>query len=364
MVQFNPLTVMGAYKQRLSEWSMGANMRPAKALIAILSCLYAAIFSIVDVQHSQKPHTLLFSNEIKQNLETHQYVPLISDSEDTENSINDGIVGCRRKNKRPRVLSTSTDEDLNSNFNLENFDSNEILSTLSWSKNNFKPIIHAFNDQNSGMKGNLTPDSTPLDAFQLFFSEELVSHIVEETNNYFKFVIENTSFKTHSRTNSWKDTSVCKMYGFLTITMLMPRIKKLTLNKYWSTDTVIKTSIFRKIMDIVPNFTTIEQSANVVMTLLRSYLGKGHTVLTDSWYTSPHLYDLLHKYETNAFGTVRKNRKNMPHIEENMRKGKFDYRCTDNLLALRWRVKKDVWMLTSAHEPKMIEAGRINHITG
>ncbi|CAD1470495.1 unnamed protein product, partial [Heterotrigona itama] len=54
----------------------------------------------------------------------------------------------------------------------------------------------------------------------------------------------------------------------------------------------------------------------------------------------------------------------MPHIEGNMKKGKFDYRCTDNLLALRWRDKKDLWMLTSAHEPKMTEAGRINHITG
>ncbi|CAD1476040.1 unnamed protein product, partial [Heterotrigona itama] len=150
--------------------------------------------------------------------ETHQYVALISDSEDTEKNINDGTVGCRRRNKRPR------------------------------SKNNFKQIIHAFNDQNSGMKGNLTPESTPLDAFQLFFSEELVSHIIEETNNYFKFVIENTSFKTHSRTNSWKDTSICEMYGFLAITILMPRMKKLTLNEYWSTDTIIKTSIFRKIM--------------------------------------------------------------------------------------------------------------------
>lgn len=47
-----------------------------------------------------------------------------------------------------------------------------------------------------------------------------------------------------------------------------------------------------------------------------------------------------------------------------MRKGKFDYRCTDNLLALRWRDKKDVWMLSSAHESKMIETGRRNYLTG
>ena len=116
--------------------------------------------------------------------------------------------------------------------------------------------------------------------------------------------------------------------------------------------------------DIVRNFTTIGQTANVVMTLLRPYLGKGHTVITDNWYTSPHLYNLLHKQKTNAFGTVRKNRRDMPHIEGKMKKEKLDYRCTDNLLALRWRDKKDVWMLSSAHEPKMIEAGRRNYLTG
>lgn len=74
---------------------------------------------------------------------------------------------CKIKNKRRKILSTSTDK--------ENFDANEMLSSLSWLKNNFEPIIHTFNNQNSGVKGNLTPESTPLDAFQLFFFlEELL----------------------------------------------------------------------------------------------------------------------------------------------------------------------------------------------
>lgn len=178
--------------------------------------------------------------------ETHQDILPSSDSEDIE--INNGIVMCKRKNKRRRILSTSTDEEnLNPNSNLENFDADEMLSSFSWSKNNFKPIIHAFNNQHSGVKGNLT-ESTPLDAFQLFFSEELVYHITQETNNYFTFVKENTLPKTHSRMNSWTDTSICEMYGFLASIMLMPRMKKLTLKEYWSTDEMIKTNIFRNII--------------------------------------------------------------------------------------------------------------------
>lgn len=38
------------------------------------------------------------------------------------------------------------------------------------------------------------------------------------------------------------------MYEFLAIMILMPRMKKLTLNKYRSTNETIKTNIFRKIM--------------------------------------------------------------------------------------------------------------------
>ncbi|XP_026673061.1 piggyBac transposable element-derived protein 4 [Ceratina calcarata] len=255
------------------------------------------------------------------------------------------------------------------------------------------------------------------------------------------------------------------MYGFLAITMLMPRVKKLTVKEYWSTDDMLKTNIFQRTMardrymillqmlhfndnniqsddplikirpiidtlknsfsqsfypykhlcideslmlfkgrcyfkqfipskrsrfgiksfilcdcttnyvldyivytgkntDIVHNSTTIGKSADIVMTLLRPYLEKGHTLITDNWYTSPHLYTVLHKHKTNAFGTVRKNRKDMPLIDGKLTKGQFDYRCTNNLLALKWRDRKDVWMLSSAHEPKMIESGRRNYLTG
>lgn len=157
--------------------------------------------------------------------ETHQGNLPSSDSEDMK--INNGAVTCGRINKRRRILSTCTEAG-----DLENSDSNEILSTLSWSKTNFKPMRHAFDNQNSGLKSNLTQASTPLDASQHFFSEQLVSDITEETNNYFTFAKGNTSSKTHSRINSWKPTSTCEMYGFLATVILMPRTKKLTLNEY------------------------------------------------------------------------------------------------------------------------------------
>jgi hypothetical protein len=65
------------------------------------------------------------------------------------------------------------------------------------------------------------------------------------------------------------------------------------------------------------------------MTLLNPFLGKGHTLITDYWYTSPYLYTLLHDLKTNAFKTVHKNRKDMPSIDKKLAIGEFGYRCTE-----------------------------------
>ncbi|KAL6418516.1 hypothetical protein ACFW04_012036 [Cataglyphis niger] len=92
--------------------------------------------------------------------------------------------------------------------------------------------------------------------------------------------------------------------------------------------------------NITKSNTAIGISGDVVMTLLQPYLGKGHALITDNWYTSPGLYTLLHENKTNAFGTVRRNRKEMPHMEEKLKRGEMCYRSTDILLAMKWHDKR------------------------
>lgn len=110
------------------------------------------------------------------------------------------------------------------------------------------PKLHIFDEQNAGVKENLNPESTPLDAFQMIFSEELVAQITEQANNYFKCVQQCTAYKKNSLLTNWKDVSVPEVYVFLCISMLMPRSKKLSLREYRSTDELLKGNIFRKIM--------------------------------------------------------------------------------------------------------------------
>ncbi|KAJ8966034.1 hypothetical protein NQ314_003772 [Rhamnusium bicolor] len=83
----------------------------------------------------------------------------------------------------------------------------------------------------------------------------------------------------------------------------------------------------------------IGKSGSVVMSLLEPYVEKGHTLYIDNWYTSPNLLDTLHKMKTNACGTVKSNRKNMPKITENLSGGEFTYRCREKLLAIRYKDK-------------------------
>ncbi|XP_050295136.1 piggyBac transposable element-derived protein 4-like [Anthonomus grandis grandis] len=94
----------------------------------------------------------------------------------------------------------------------------------------------------------------------------------------------------------------------------------------------------------------IGKSGSIVMTLLESYLEKGHTLFVDNWYTSPNLFESLYKSKTTAC--------------EKLQKGEFTYRSTENLLAVRWQDKREVNMLSSCHKPDVEETGKTDHQTG
>lgn len=117
----------------------------------------------------------------------------------------------------------------------------------------------------------------------------------------------------------------------------------------------------REKTDININNSAIGISGNVV---IQPHLGKGHTLISDNSYTSPRLNTLLHEHKTNAFGTVRKNRVQMPRMEENLKKGEICYRSTSNLLTMKWCDKKNVWMLSSVHTAMFVESDKREYRTG
>jgi hypothetical protein len=84
----------------------------------------------------------------------------------------------------------------------------------------------------------------------------------------------------------------------------------------------------------------------------------------DNWYSSPDLFVWLHNRATNACGTVRKNRKQMPKFEYRLKTEEICYKSDNVLLALKWKDKRDVHMLTTCHTAELIETAKKNRKTG
>ena len=104
-------------------------------------------------------------------------------------------------------------------------------------------------------------------------------------------------------------------------------------------------------------------SGSVVSTLMAPYLGKGHSLYIDNWYTSPQLATFLHRHQTNMCGTVRPNRKGLPRFSKKLKKGEVEALHTDTVMALKLKDKKDVFMLTTMHANEMVATEKIDRET-
>ena len=104
------------------------------------------------------------------------------------------------------------------------------------------------------------------------------------------------------------------------------------------------------------------QLTKTVIGLLKkgNLLGKGHHVYMDNYYSSPDLFWELFSKEAYACGTCRKMRKNMPKALKVKLPRKVDcvFRRDGPLLALKWREKREVMMLSTVHEAFMVETGK------
>ena len=110
--------------------------------------------------------------------------------------------------------------------------------------------------------------------------------------------------------------------------------------------------------------TELGMSGSVVSTLMKPFIGKGHILYVDNWYTSPTLFRYLFRNQTGACGTVRPNRKGMPRFKGKMSKGDVEHFNNGQLLATKWHDKRDVHILSSVHSGTMVPTGKVDYATG
>jgi len=90
----------------------------------------------------------------------------------------------------------------------------------------------------------------------------------------------------------------------------------------------------------------------VVFDLMDIYLTKNHHLYFDNFYTSLTLLQSLSRKKTYACGTLRTNRGKLPKefVSEKLEFGDSKYRATGDVLAVHWKDKRDVFVLSTIHD--------------
>ncbi|KAG5886203.1 hypothetical protein JTB14_012570 [Gonioctena quinquepunctata] len=96
---------------------------------------------------------------------------------------------------------------------------------------------------NEGIQVDLAKNLTPVAAFDLFFSPELIALIVEETNRYAAYIISTTNVTRKSRLNQWYPTNEQEIRKFVGFYIWMGLNCRPAIASYWSTDVLYKNQV-------------------------------------------------------------------------------------------------------------------------
>lgn len=98
-------------------------------------------------------------------------------------------------------------------------------------------------------------------------------------------------------------------------------------------------------------------SGAVIPRLMENLLEKGYHVYADNWYTSETLFAYLSEHDKAACGTARKNRLKLPaaFTSPNPPKGEHRFRRHENMLAVRFNDKKEIYFLSTTHKANVID---------
>ncbi|XP_071051388.1 piggyBac transposable element-derived protein 4-like [Onthophagus taurus] len=163
--------------------------------------------------------------------------------EDREPEDDDAVISSGERDSNGNIQSDSEEDEVD-----EELYENEVNSAndFTWEYTpTWTPKVHDFEESNSGIQNkNITDTSTALKIFLEFMNEEIINKIVLESNNYYQQTIEKDINMKQNMRNLGPDEFMC----FLGIVLLMSRVKKLEIHEYWSTNTLIETPMFAKVM--------------------------------------------------------------------------------------------------------------------
>lgn len=119
-----------------------------------------------------------------------------------------------------------------------------------WHEMNWQPKNLPFSENPGPLSDAAALDSIePKDFVELFISDLLIQNIVDQTNLYADQCIQAMDGTSqHARIHAWKPVTVSEMKVFLGLFFLTGIIRKPELDMYWSTDEMLATPYFSKVM--------------------------------------------------------------------------------------------------------------------
>lgn len=113
--------------------------------------------------------------------------------------------------------------------------------------------------------------------------------------------------------NLWIDESLMLRKGRLSFKQCIPSKRSIFGSKTYvicdvRTEIILDFIINTGATSDIMRFPDVGVSGSIVITLMRPYLDKGHSLFLDTWFTSPTLFEQLHTRSTGACGTAKANR--------------------------------------------------------
>ena len=103
--------------------------------------------------------------------------------------------------------------------------------------------------ENEGLRVRIKDNASVLDYLELYLTDDIVNHIVTETNRFANQFFESNQDKFEdSYSGKWSETNILEMKKFFGLLVLMGIIHKPNIPMYWSTDSLYYTPIFSKVM--------------------------------------------------------------------------------------------------------------------
>jgi len=120
--------------------------------------------------------------------------------------------------------------------------------TFNWEKNkSFFPNVQPFMGE-TGLTpyilSKLSDNTSPLDIFEFFWDDEMIEEIIHQSNLY----VTQIQSKYPEKMKDWKEVCKNELWCYFGLTMLMGFVKKPTIKEYWTTNPLIVTPMFGKIM--------------------------------------------------------------------------------------------------------------------